>query len=178
MKMVMSEGDIIQDYRQAKNKREQVGILADQNLVSKAEMAAWLEEHGECVDRRLLNKLPHMVRSSQADKADSGKLRLTLVPRKILWGIAATREYGLIKYPETGVDGWRNIGVERLRDALMRHMMAYLDDPRGVDEESGLPHLFHLCFNAAALCEVEDLPLPTKELIDEWKRIYQGKEKQ
>lgn len=110
----------------------------------------------------------------QKPKADAGKLRLTLVPRKIIWAIAATREFGLIKYPETGVDGWRNIGAERLRDAMMRHMMAYLDDPHGVAEDSKLPHLFHLCFNAAALCEVEDLPLPTKELIDEWKRIYSG----
>ena len=111
-------------------------------------------------------------RPTQADKADDGKLRLTLVPRKIIWGIAATREFGLIKYPKTGVNGWRHIGVERLRDAMMRHMMAYLDDPYGVAEDSGLPHIFHLAFNVAALCEIENHPIPIKELMAMWRKTY------
>lgn len=66
-------------------------------------------------------------------KADAGKARLTLVPRRILWAIAAVRQYGVeVKYPETGVDGWRTIGKERIRDAMYRHLLRYLDDPDGV----------------------------------------------
>lgn len=38
----------------------------------------------------------------------------------------------------------------------MRHMCAYLDDLEGVDEESGLPHLWHLACNVAFLCEMEN----------------------
>ena len=90
-------------------------------------------------------------------KADAGKARLTLVPRRILWAIAAVRQYGVeVKYPETGVDGWRTIGKERIRDAMYRHLLRYLDDPDGVDEESGLPHLWHLACNVAFLCEIEE----------------------
>ena len=89
-------------------------------------------------------------------KADSGKAQLSLVPRRIIWDIAKVRMYGVnIKYPETGRDGWRNISKERLQDAMFRHMLRYLDDPDGVDEESGLPHLWHVAVNVAFLCEME-----------------------
>ena len=71
--------------------------------------------------------------------------------------VAAVRQYGVeVKYPETGVNGWRTIGKERIRDAMYRHLLRYLDDPDGVDEESGLPHLWHLACNVAFLCELED----------------------
>lgn len=89
-------------------------------------------------------------------KADSGKAQLSLVPRRIIWDIAKVRMYGVnVKYPETGRDGWRNISKERLQDAMFRHMLRYLDDPDGVDEESGLPHLWHVAVNVAFLCELE-----------------------
>ena len=72
------------------------------------------------------------------NKADFGKAQLTLVPRRIIWDIARVRIYGVnVKYPETGRDGWREIGRERLQDALLRHVLRYLDDPDGVDDESG-----------------------------------------
>ena len=92
---------------------------------------------------------------NQTAKADDGKPRLTLVPRRIIWDVAEIREYGNRKYSDP--ENWRTVEPERYRDAMMRHMRAYLDDPKGVDEESGLPHLWHLCCNAAFLCEMEDL---------------------
>ena len=88
-------------------------------------------------------------------KADAGKPQLTLVPRKIIWAIARVREYGCKKYPEGGVDNWKQVEKERYRDAMMRHMLQYLDDPDGVDEESGIKHLHHLACNVAFLCEME-----------------------
>ena len=33
--------------------------------------------------------------------------------------------------------------------------IAYLEDPAGLDEESGLPHLSHLACNISFLCEME-----------------------
>ncbi|QNB48194.1 hypothetical protein BR63_19115 [Thermanaerosceptrum fracticalcis] len=86
-------------------------------------------------------------------KADEGKLRLTLVPRQIIRDIAAIREYGTKKYGDS--ENWRKVEKERYRDAAFRHFLAYLDDPEGKDEESGLPHLWHLACNIAFLCEME-----------------------
>ena len=94
--------------------------------------------------------------SEPEPKADKGKPRLTLVPLQILWDIAEVRRYGVeVKYPETGVDGWRGIGEQRIRDALFRHVVRYMTDPEGLDEESGLPHLWHVATNCAFLCELE-----------------------
>lgn len=94
------------------------------------------------------------MQNDQSIKADAGKLRLTLVPRKIIKAIAAIREYGVNKYGEN--ESWRKVEVERYKDAAFRHFIAYLDNPNGVDEESGLPHLWHLACNIAFLCELED----------------------
>ena len=86
-------------------------------------------------------------------KDDSGKRKLSLVPRKIIWDIAAIREYGNAKYGDP--NNWRNVEPERYRDAAFRHFLSYLDDPDSLDEESGLPHLWHLACNIAFLCEME-----------------------
>lgn len=94
--------------------------------------------------------------SDQTAKADAGKLQLTLVPSGIIRAIARVRTYGNAKYPEGGPDNWKQVEKERYRNAMFRHMLAYLDDPQGSDEESGLPHLWHLCTNCAFLCELED----------------------
>ena len=92
--------------------------------------------------------------NDQTAKADAGKPRLTMVPRRIIWDIARIRDYGNKKYGDP--ENWRNVEKERYRDAAFRHFMAYLDNPQGVDEESGLPHLWHLATNIAFLCEMED----------------------
>ena len=93
------------------------------------------------------------MQNDQSIKADAGKLRLTLVPRKIIKAIAVIREYGVNKYGEN--ESWRKVEVERYKDAAFRHFIAYLDNPNGVDEESGLPHLWHLACNIAFLIELE-----------------------
>lgn len=89
----------------------------------------------------------------QTIKADAGKLPLTLVPREAIRAIARIRQYGEAKYGSA--ENWRQVAPERYRDAAFRHFLAYLDDPKGVDEESGLPHLWHCLCNLAFLCELE-----------------------
>ena len=91
--------------------------------------------------------------NKQQAKADSGKPQLTLVPRQILFDIARVREYGTKKYGDP--ENWRQVDRQRYRDAAFRHFCAYLDDPNGLDKESGLPHLAHLACNIAFLCELE-----------------------
>lgn len=92
-------------------------------------------------------------RKSQEAKADVGKPKLTLVPRQIIFDIAEVREYGNNKYHDP--ENWKQVAPERYRDAAFRHFMAYLDDPQGVDKESGIEHLKHLACNIAFLCEME-----------------------
>lgn len=83
----------------------------------------------------------------------AGKLRLTLVPTEIIRAIAQVREHGATKYASD--DNWKSVPNQHYRDAMYRHLLAYLDDPLAVDKESGLPHLYHLATNAAFLIALE-----------------------
>ena len=89
---------------------------------------------------------------TQEAKADTGKLRPTLVPASLVPAVAAIREYGCAKYHDP--ENWRKVEPQRYRDALYRHWLAYLSGEE-IDEESGLPHLWHLACNAAFLIELE-----------------------
>lgn len=84
-------------------------------------------------------------------KDDTGKPRPTLCPVSLINAVTAVREYGTGKYHDP--ENWRSVEPQRYRDALYRHWLAYLEDPGGVDDESGLPHLWHLACNAAFLIE-------------------------
>lgn len=108
-------------------------------------MSSW-----EDVERYFADRIEN---NSASAKDDTGKRKLTLVPRQILWDIAAVREYGTEKYGDP--ENWRKVEAQRYRDAAFRHFLNYLDNPNGVDEESGLPHLWHLACNIAFLCEME-----------------------
>lgn len=92
-------------------------------------------------------------KANQTAKADEGKLQLTLVPTQIIKDIAEVRMYGNKKYGDP--DNWKTVDISRYRDAMFRHFLAYLDDPHGVDEESGIPHWKHVCCNAAFISEME-----------------------
>ncbi len=89
-------------------------------------------------------------------KYDDGKPRLALVPSAAIRAVGEIMTYGLTKYDESS---WKNVEAWRYRDALMRHLCEYLDDPYGVDAESGYPHLWHITTNAAFLCEIEEMQL-------------------
>lgn len=82
----------------------------------------------------------------QDAKADEGKLDLTLVPTKAIRDCAIVRDFGNRKYGSR--DNWKQVSVERYTAALYRHLLAFIDDPNGVDEESGIQHYKHLLCNA------------------------------
>ena len=175
----MGEEEILQEYKYATKKFDQVRILAELNCVSKKEMATWLKDHGCEVDGRCFAEgkkakdhtaishydvpepkaMPTMpdvkppAPPAQEAKADAGKPRLTLVPMQIIFDIAKVREFGNAKYGSS--DNWKRVEPERYREAAFRHFLKYIDDPLGVDEESGLPHRFHLECNLAFLAEME-----------------------
>ena len=116
---------------------------------------------GHCGLKDLANVDPDRVDScehysgapDQTAKQDAGKLQITLVPTQIIRDIAEVRMYGNKKYGSA--DNWKNVSPQRFRDAFFRHWLAYIDDPKSIDAESGLPHLWHAACNMAFLCEME-----------------------
>lgn len=83
-------------------------------------------------------------------KFDGGKPRPSTVPVEAIEAIMATRGYGLAKYKDA--ENWRSIAPERWHEALLRHVLAIWEDPTHIDEESGLPSLWHVMTNGAFLC--------------------------
>lgn len=87
--------------------------------------------------------------SNQEVKQDAGKPRLSLVPMSVLWAVAYVREHGVKKYKDP--ENWRKVEPHRYKDALLRHITAYIDDEDSIDEESGLLHLWHAACNIVFL---------------------------
>ena len=90
--------------------------------------------------------------ANQLIKQDADKPQLHLVPPSIIIGIARVREYGVKKYGDS--ENWRDVKPIRYVDAAFRHLLKIImSGIKAVDEESGLPHLWHLACNVAFLCE-------------------------
>lgn len=94
----------------------------------------------------------NMDKPDQQAKSDAGKPRPTLVPVSLIEAVTAIRMYGNAKYHDP--ENWRQVEPQRYRDALCRHWLAYLKGEK-CDQESGLPHLWHLACNVAFLIEME-----------------------
>lgn len=90
------------------------------------------------------------MKTLEGVKDDGGKLKLSKVPPNIIDAIATVRAYGERKYKDA--ENWRSISPERWHEALLRHVREMWEDPWHVDEESGLPTLWHVATNAAFLC--------------------------
>lgn len=76
MKLLMDKGEIIREYRAAKDPRKQIAILADQNCMTTKDIAQFLLDRGEKVDRRLLstgvrkkNAVPEQMPAAQVEYA-------------------------------------------------------------------------------------------------------------
>lgn len=94
-------------------------------------------------------------------KHDGGKPMLALVPSAIIRAVGEVMTHGAEKY---GKNSWRGVDPERYKHALMRHICEWLDDPYGVDKDSGLPHLWHIACNVAFLLELDK---PIEQNLDE-----------
>lgn len=89
-------------------------------------------------------------------KSDQGKPRLSLVPINGIWtAIAKIREYGVKKYTDT--ESWKQVGIQRYWDAVLRHIAACTVDMNAVDEESGLLHRWHVECNLAFIEELKGM---------------------
>lgn len=96
-----------------------------------------------------LNKGHESFGDSQEAKADNGKAKLSLVPMEIMYAVARVREYGVKKYGSK--ENWKAVNPDRYKDALLRHISAYIENPEGKDAESDLPHIWHVACNVAFL---------------------------
>lgn len=110
--------------------------------------------------------------NDQNAKQDSGKVEITLVPMDMVETAAVVRMFGCMKYPNGGADNWKQVDVERYRNALFRHLFQYLREPYGIDRESGLPHWYHVTCNVAFITQKEieagTIPHPEEAL----KKMY------
>lgn len=92
-------------------------------------------------------------------KHDGGKARLDLVPAEIIEAVGAVMTHGAEKY---GEGSYRNVEPKRYRAALMRHIAKWLK----IDDDSGLPHLWHIACNVAFLLELDKYEPPVAEIIE------------
>lgn len=89
--------------------------------------------------------------SKDAAKYDKGKLQITLIPTEIIRAITEVRMFGAKKYKPAN---WIEISKRRYKDALLRHILEYIDNEDAVDSESGLPALWHAACNIAFLIDM------------------------
>lgn len=85
-------------------------------------------------------------------KSDAGKYRPTLCHQSLIEAVSRVRMYGGSRYG--GTETWKRVEEQRYKDACYRHLLAYLENPDGVDEESGLPIIWHLACNVDFLVEL------------------------
>ena len=97
-------------------------------------------------------------------KNDTGKPRISLIPREALEGMARALTFGAKKY---SADNFKNgLAYRRLLDASMRHIIAWADG-ENLDPESRLSHLDHALASLAMLKFMEQ---NRPEMDDRYKR--------
>lgn len=79
-----------------------------------------------------------------------GKLPYHLVDSKTLAVLPTVLQYGIEKYGEENKCSYQNGDFDTYYSALMRHLETYRCGEE-FDKESGLPHLYHVLFNAYVL---------------------------
>lgn len=71
---------------------------------------------------------------------------LEAVNRVLHWGCNERQ----LPYPETG---WKDVPLDKYKQALLRHQSEWMKDPMSLDDESGKLHLAHMATNALILLQ-------------------------
>ena len=108
-----------------------------------------------------------MTDPTEGLKFDTGKPRVGLIFDDFADAIVAVAEVGTFGANKYSPGNWKYVddGTNRYRDALGRHLMAYMKDPDSVDPESGKLHLAHAAWNAMAILQLY-LDQPEEELSE------------
>lgn len=89
----------------------------------------------------------------QGTKKDEGKLRMDLIPPEAIIALAKVLTFGAKKYDDRNWE--KGISKDRLFAACQRHLWATWKF-NWVDEESGLPHIYHALTNLAMWIALEE----------------------
>lgn len=103
---------------------------------------------------------------SEGTKFDAGKSRMDLIEPDFLEELGYVLGMGAAKY---GVQNWqKDLSVDRIYAALLRHLMAY---KRGevIDDESTRSHLIHAAANIMFLYYYQ------QQLLPQWADVYPNK---
>jgi len=121
--------------------------------------------------------LPKIPPIPYSGKSDHGKPRLALVPPSLIEAVGKVLTFGADKYED---NGWKKVvekAPERYKDAMMRHLCAYLEDENSVDFESGYPHLWHMACCVTFLIEYGRTLRTTDSRYDEAMAAMKGYDK-
>jgi len=83
-------------------------------------------------------------------KDDTTKPRMELLDPNYLLGVAKVLTFGAVKYDD---NNWKKAtieDIERIKGAMLRHQMAYMNGEM-YDPETGLNHMYHVGCNAMFL---------------------------
>lgn len=98
----------------------------------------------------------------KAVKHDAGKPRMDLIPPEAMKAMGATLAHGAERYGERNWE--QGLEPRRLAAAMLRHYCEWATG-KANDEESGLPHLWHMLTNAAMLVALDERNNQTKEML-------------
>lgn len=87
-------------------------------------------------------------------KNDSAKPRAGLVLGGFADALLAVSKLGTFGAEKYSPNGWQKVDEERYRDAIVRHLLAYLSSEK-IDADSGCEHITSVAWNALALYELE-----------------------
>lgn len=87
-------------------------------------------------------------------KQTVGKLRMDFIPPKSLIAISKVREFGVAKYKDAWA--WKQVVTQdELITAIQRHTLK-IQLGEQLDDESGLPHTWHIACTAAMITELDE----------------------
>lgn len=90
---------------------------------------------------------------TEGTKADTGKVRMDLLPPELLFGVSEILEFGAKKYEDRNWEKGMDWG--RVFAACMRHMWSWWKGEQN-DPETGKSHLWHAATNIAFLIAYEE----------------------
>ncbi len=86
------------------------------------------------------------------NKTDHGKPRLDLLAPEFIFGVGEVLKFGAAKYDDRNWEKGMKWG--RVIASLLRHTFKFMIGEK-LDQESGLPHTWHISCNAMFLCAYE-----------------------
>lgn len=98
------------------------------------------------------NESEHKEEGIKYDKGKPLAGDMIMIFPHALMGVAKCIEWGSRKYPQT--DNYIRLenGYKRYMNGIMRHLLKMMLGQQ-YDDETKLPHIYHVCWNALAICE-------------------------